>query len=128
MSGRVGIWPVNLHLGNYKYILITDRQFVRSLGISAVRVIFGVSTCLLVTVITAFPLSQDHLYMPGRTVFKVVMLFGMLFSGGLIPYFLAVKNIGLIDKFSVLFIPGALSVFNVILVINFFRGSAPRVI
>ena len=122
MSGRVGLWPVNPHLGNYQYILATDRQFLRSLVVSAVRVLFGVTTTLLVTVITAYPLSQDRLYMPGRTVFKVVMLYGMLFGGGSIPYFMAVKSLGLIDKFAVLFIPGALSIFSVILMINFFRG------
>ena len=122
MSDKVTLWPVQFHLGNYQYIFTTDRQFLRSLGISTVRVLFGVSATLLITVITAYPLSLDQLYMPGRTVFKIVMLVGMLFGGGLIPYFMAVKSLGLIDKFAVLIIPGSLDIFSVILLINFFRG------
>jgi putative aldouronate transport system permease protein len=60
--------------------------------------------------------------MPGRTAFKLVMLFGMLFSAGLIPYFLSMRNLGLLDNFMVLILPPALNIFYTIVMINFFRG------
>jgi putative aldouronate transport system permease protein len=52
----------------------------------------------------------------------MLLLFGMLFSGGLIPYYLALKNLGLLDTFWVLVVPPALNIFYVILIINYFRG------
>jgi ABC-type glycerol-3-phosphate transport system permease component len=86
------------------------------------RVVVGVSLSLLVMVVTAYPLSRDKVHMPGRTAFKMAMLFGMMFSGGLIPTFLAFSKLGLYDSFWVLVIPGALNVFSTIVVINYFRG------
>ena len=102
--------------------MVGDATFIRSFGNSMLRVVVGVSLSLLVMVVTAYPLSRDKVYMPGRTVFKFLMLFGMMFSGGLIPAFLAIRNLGLYDSFWVLVIPGALNIFSTILVINFFRG------
>lgn len=120
-ANTVALWPINPHLDNYQYIL-KNEEFLRSFGISVLRVTVGVSLSLLVTIITAYPLSRDSVYMPGRTAFKMIMLFAMLFSGGLIPTFLALMNLGFIDKFWVLVIPGALNIFNAILIINYFRG------
>jgi putative aldouronate transport system permease protein len=120
-ANSVVLWPIDPHLENYRF-MVGDRAFIRTFGNSAVRVVVGVSLSLLVMVITAYPLSRDHIYMPGRTVFKVFMLFGMMFSGGLIPTFLAIRNLGLYDSFWVLVIPGALNIFSTILVINYFRG------
>jgi putative aldouronate transport system permease protein len=120
-SNQVGVWPVGFNVDNYRYMLRND-QFLRSFGISTMRVIGGVVTILAVTVVTAYPFSRDHIHMPGRTIFKVVMLFGMLFSGGLIPTFLAYKSLGLIDNFLVLILPPALNIFYVIIMINFLRG------
>lgn len=120
-ANLVGLWPIGFHLENYAF-LINDKAFVRSFIVSVVRVVSGVALNLLVVVISAYPLSRDRLYMPGRTLLKFGLLFGMLFDGGLIPYYLALKNLGLLGKFAVLIIPGALNIFLAILVINFFRG------
>ena len=121
---QVTLWPIGFHLDNYRYVV--DVQFARACFISLLRVLFGVSLTLLITVLTAFPLSQDNHYLPGRTAFKVIMLISMLFSGGLIPYYLSIRNLGLYDHFAVLVIPGSMNVFFVILVINFFRGLPPE--
>lgn len=120
-AGRVTFWPIGFHLENYDHIMGRP-EFVRSTSISIARVLIGVSLELLVCVLTAYPLSRDYLPMPGRTAFKMVLLFGMLFSGGLIPYFLIIKNLGLFNKFAVLVIPQALNIFHTIIVINYFRG------
>ncbi len=120
-TGKVSFWPIDFTWDNYGYML-TDQVFVGSFRISVLRVIFGVAVNLLVTAVTAYPLSRDMVHMPGRTVFKMVMLFGMMFGGGLIPTFMAYKALGLLNKFAVFIIPGALNVFFTIVIINFFRG------
>ena len=117
----VNLWPIEPHLDNFEYIL-GDSAFLRTFANSTLRVVVGVSLSLLLMVITAYPLSRDKVHMPGRTVFKVIMLFGMMFSGGLIPTFLAYRDLGLYDSFWVLVIPGALNVFSTIVIINYFRG------
>jgi putative aldouronate transport system permease protein len=117
----VSLWPIGFNIENYAYIL-NDRQFLGSFGVSTARVLLGVVLTLLITVVTAYPLSRDRIHMPGRTFIKVLFLVGMLFSAGLIPYFLAVRNLGLYNNFLVLVVPGALSIFNTIVVMNFFRG------
>jgi putative aldouronate transport system permease protein len=120
-ANAVTLWPKGIHFDNYRY-LFRNSQFVNSLGVSVARLALGVPTNLLVTVLTAYPLSLDHIRMPGRSAFKAIMLFGMMFYGGLIPYYMALKSLGLIGNFLVLIIPGALNVFCTILVINYFRG------
>lgn len=124
-ANAVGLWPVGFNLSNYDYLL-DDTQFIRSLILSVVRVLAGVTANLVIIVLTAYPLSRDRIYMPGRTAFKVIMLFGMLFSGGLIPYYLSIRNLGLLNNFLVLIIPPALNIFWTIIVINFFRGISPE--
>ena len=119
--GAVGLWPVHFHTQNYRFI-VREPQFVGSFGVSIVRVLAGVSLTLLMTVMTAYPLSRDTVPMYGRMAFKVVMLFSGMFGGGMIPTYLAYRSLGLVDNFLVLILPGALGVYFVILVTNFFRG------
>jgi putative aldouronate transport system permease protein len=118
--GTVGIWPVGFTLDNYRFLL-EDNLFVHSLAVTTVRVVTGVTLNVLVTILTAYPLSREHTYLPGRTVIRVILLFGMLFSAGLIPLFMAIRNLGLYNNFLVLILPPALSVFNVIVMTAFFR-------
>jgi putative aldouronate transport system permease protein len=117
----VAFWPLGFNTENYAFLL-NYHQFMQSFVTSVARVLLGVTLTLFVTVVTAYPLSRDRIYMPGRTIYKVLLLVGMLFSAGLIPYFLTIRNFGLYNNFMVLVIPGALSIFNTILVMNFFRG------
>jgi len=119
--GAVGLLPVNFHIQNYRFI-VNEPQFVRSFFNSILRVLAGVSLTLVLTLVTAYPLSRDTVPMYGRTPFKMIMLFSGMFGGGMIPTYLAFKSLGLIDKFAVLVLPGALGVYFVILVMNFFRG------
>lgn len=116
----VTLWPIGPHLANYAYI-VQHAQVERSFLISVARVAIGVGLNLLVIVVTAYPLSRDGLRMPGRTIFKVLLLFGMLFNGGLIPTFLSIQKLGLYDNLAVLVLPGALNIFFAIVVVNFFR-------
>ena len=128
LSGRqavernlVTFWPIGFSLDNYD-TLLNNAAFVNSLGISVARVLVGVSLNLFIVMVTAYALSQDQFHIPGRTVFKLVMIFGMLFYPGLIPTYVSYKSLGLLDTFAVLVLPGALNIFFTILMANFFRG------
>jgi ABC-type glycerol-3-phosphate transport system permease component len=120
-ASRVGLWPVGFTLSNYAFLL-EDRVFLRSFGISAARVASGVSLSVLVTVLTAYPLSREHIHMPGRTLYKVLLLVGLLFNAGLIPLYLAIRNLGLYNNFLVLILPPALGIFGIIVMVDFFRS------
>lgn len=117
----VTLWPIGLQFENYQHV-IGQPQFLRSLMISIARVVIGVSLQLLVCVLTAYPLSREGVDMPGRTAYKIFLIFGMLFSGGLIPYFLLLRDIRMLNTFAVLVVPTSLSIFHAILILNFFRG------
>ena len=120
-SQSVGLWPVDFTLQNF-YFLLERPLFFQTFGISVLRVVMSVFIQLLVSVLCAYPLSRDHIHMPGRTVIKVIILFFLMFNGGLIPALLAYRSLGLIDNFYVLVLPGMFNLFNTILIINYFRG------
>lgn len=118
---QVGLLPVGLNFDNYAFIF-RNNQFFNALSISVLRVTVGVATTLVLVFITAYPLSLDFVRMPGRLAFKVFLLVGLLFSGGLIPTFVSYNNLGLINNFWVLILPVAVNVFYIIVVMNFLRG------
>jgi putative aldouronate transport system permease protein len=119
--GLVKLWPIGWNLDNFG-LLMRDRMFKSSFVISVLRVLVAVPLTLFMSAITAYPLSRDNLEMPGRTAYKVLLIFGMLFSGGLIPTFISYRWLGLLNTFPVLILPGAFNIFYTILLINFFRG------
>lgn len=120
-AGSVTFWPVDFTLSSYKYIL-ENNQFIHSFGTSLLRVVLGVSVNLLFTILVAYPLSKEASSFRSRTVYAWIFVFTMLFSGGLIPGYLIVKEMGLLDSIWALIIPGAVPIFNVLLMLNFFRG------
>jgi putative aldouronate transport system permease protein len=119
--GIVRLLPVGLNFDNYG-LLLRDNLFINSFVVSILRVVLAVPLTLLLCAVTAYPLSRDTLRMPGRKAFKMVLLFGMMFSGGLIPTFISYRWLDLLNRFQVLILPGAFNIFYTILLINFFRG------
>lgn len=120
-AGAVTLWPVDFTLSSYQYMLEND-QFITSFGVSFIRVALGVSVNLLLTILVAYPLSKEAAVFRSRTVYAWIFVFTMLFSGGLIPGYLVVKELGLLDSVWALVLPGAVPIFNVLLMLNFFRG------
>jgi putative aldouronate transport system permease protein len=116
----VTFWPIGLTGRNYVQI-VNDSQFLRSFGVSVLRVALGVPINLLIIALTAYPLSLDHNTFPGQRLIKWVLIFAMLFNGGLIPQYLVVRNLRLLDTIWVLVLPTAVQVFWIIVMINFFR-------
>ncbi len=123
-AGWVLFWPVSPTLASYTKLL-GDLQFFRSFGISVVRVIVGCSINMLLTVLMAFPLSREPRAFRARNLYAWACVFTMLFSGGLIPWYMTIARLGIIDTLWALVLPGAVPVFNVILLMNFFRNT-PR--
>lgn len=120
-SGSVTFWPVNFTFSSYRYML-ENAQFLRSFAVSLTRVALGVSVNLIFTILVAYPLSKETAVFRSRTVYAWIFVFTMLFSGGLIPGYLVVKEAGLLDSIWALILPGAVPIFNVLLMLNFFRG------
>lgn len=123
-SGRVAIWPVEFTSQSYKFVL-ENPAFLRSFGVSVLRVLVGVPVNMILTVLVAYPLSRSTKEFRLRGFFAWFFLITVLFSGGLIPWYMVIRQTGLIDSFWALIIPGALPVFNVILLVNSFR-SIPK--
>lgn len=121
MANRVGLLPINLTFAAYQKI-VSDQQFWRSFGISVFRVVTTLVLNLVLIVTMAYPLSKPQKHFSSRKFFMNIMIFAMLFSGGMIPTYLVVKNLGLINSVWSLILPGAVPIGSVILVMNFFRG------
>jgi putative aldouronate transport system permease protein len=111
--------PTKFTMDAYAYVFST-RVFVRSLGISVYITLMGTFVSLLVTSLMAYALADRQLWGRGPLLFLVV--FTMLFSGGIIPTYIVVKATGLLDSLWALMIPSAISAFNLIVLKNFFQS------
>ncbi|MFD0674141.1 carbohydrate ABC transporter permease [Cohnella sp. GCM10027633] len=123
-AGLVSFWPVGFTLDSYSFVLHKP-EFFHAFGVSIERVLLGVSLNMLLTVLIAYPLSKETDKFMGRTKYVWFFVFTMLFSGGLIPSYLIVNKLHLTDSIWALVLPGAVPIFNVILLLNFFR-SLPK--
>lgn len=119
-SGQVDFLPVDFTLKSYEFVL-KKVEFWRAFGISVKRVLIGVPINMQLTVLMAYPLSKDAAKFRGRKVYVCLLVFTMLFSGGLIPWYMTISKTGLIDNFLALILPNAVSVYNVIILMNFFK-------
>lgn len=107
----------------YKYIFSTD-TIMKSIGNSLYITVAGTAVNLLFTVTMAYGLSKRGIY--GRNAIMNLILFSMLFGGGLIPTYLVVRELQLLDTYWALILPGAISAFNLIIVKNFFQELPPE--
>lgn len=123
-AGKVGILPVDFTLNAYRKIL-DDHQFWRSFMISVIRVVLGTTLNLIVLITMAYPLSKSKKDFYSQGIYIKFVLFAMLFNGGMVPLFMVVNRLGLLNSIWALILPGAVGVGNVILLMNFFR-SVPK--
>ena len=121
ISGRVGLLPVGFYTIAYERIL-DDSLFILCFKNSVVRVFVGGGFNLVLTILTAYPLSRSRERFPQRNIYMWYIVFSMLFAGGIIPSYLLIKNLGLLDTIWVLVLPGALPIFNMLVLMNYFRG------
>jgi putative aldouronate transport system permease protein len=120
-AGKVIFWPVDITWESYSYVL-KQPEFITSVGVTLKRLVLGVIINMLLTIITAYPLSKERRSFPWRTTYAWIFVVTILFSGGLIPVYMLLKNLGLLNSIWALVLPTALPVFNVLLLLNFFRG------
>ncbi|SDS46645.1 carbohydrate ABC transporter membrane protein 2, CUT1 family [Paenibacillaceae bacterium GAS479] len=123
VSGKVWLWPVDFTLDGYKAVLNNPQigiGFMNSLFYTVAGTIINVA----LTVMLAYPLSRRTFY--GRNFFMVLLVITMMFEGGLIPYYLVVKNLELLDTRWAMILPGALAVFQVIIARTFFQTTIPN--
>jgi putative aldouronate transport system permease protein len=114
--------PETFSLAGYKFIFSTGTLF-KSIGVTIYITVVGTLVNLFFTVTMAYPLARRNLW--GRNTVLNMVVFSMLFSGGMIPTYLVVKSLGLLDSFWSLMLPGAISAFNMIVVKNFFQELPP---
>ncbi|MBO7743585.1 carbohydrate ABC transporter permease [Paenibacillus sp. MWE-103] len=119
ISQKVGLWPVGFTVDTYKTIL-SDAEMLYTLGYSIVLTMIYTTACMFLTICAAYPLTKKRLM--GRNVILSALVFTMYFSGGLIPSYLLVKNLGMMNTMWSLVLPGAMSVFNVIILKTFFTN------
>ncbi|MFB9273822.1 carbohydrate ABC transporter permease [Cohnella cellulosilytica] len=116
--GEVLWLPKGINLQAYKYVF-DDPAVLRSYGNTILYTALGTLISLVLTTLCAYPLSRNHFY--GRAVFSLFVIFTMFFDGGLIPRFMVVHGLGMVDTIWALVIPTAISVFNMILMRTFFE-------
>lgn len=120
-ANKVGLLPVDFNTSAYKKLL-GDAQFWKSFLISVERVVLGTFINMVFTISMAYPLSKSRNRFRAREIYMKIVIFAMLFSGGIIPLFMVVSKLHLTNTIWSLVLPGAVPVFNVILLINFFKG------
>lgn len=124
MAGDVKLWPIGFTWDAYHY-LGQKVEFFRSFWVSIERVVLGTAVNMFLVFISAFPLAKSNDQFKFRTPYVWFFAITMFFGGGLIPTYIIVKNTGLIDSIWSLILPGALNVWNMVLMLNFFR-SIPK--
>jgi putative aldouronate transport system permease protein len=120
-AGKVVLWPVDFTTAAYDFAL-SRPAFRSAFVVSVQRVILGTAVNMLLTVLVAYPLSRENSAFPSRTVYTWFFIVTMLVSGGLVPLYMVVRWTGLLDSIWALVLPSAVPVFNVVLLMNFFRG------
>ena len=120
-ANLVALWPVDFTLDSYEKT-IANENFISSLWVSVKRTVLGTGLGMILIFLSAYALSKDDERFPGRTAYTWFFVFTMLFSGGLVPTFVLVVNLGLMNSIWALILPHAVNVWLMILMLNFFRG------
>ncbi len=123
VAGEVFLLPVRPTLLAYQAVF-NDKSIMTGFYNSVIYTIVGTTINLVVTVAYAYPLSLKTFY--GRNVIMIMLLFTMYFSGGLIPTYLVVSNLNMTNTVWALVIPGAVSVYQIIVCRTFFQNTIPR--
>ncbi len=118
-AGEVSLWPIEFNLDAYRN-LIADGQLLVAMRNSLVITLVGTAFNMLFTVLAAYPLSKRRLQ--GRNVMLMGILFTMLFGGGLIPNFLLISSLGLVNSYWGLWLPALISAYNMFVMKSFFEG------
>lgn len=120
-ANLVGLLPKGFTLAAYKFVMANE-QFWHAFRITLERILIGVPLGIVLTVLAAYPLSKEEKAFRGRKIYMWLFLFVMIFNAGLIPTYLLIKDLDMMDTMWALVFPTGVNVFNVVLMMNFFRG------
>ena len=118
LRGDVSFWPVDFETTAYQAIF-PDKSMTRSLVFTIIITVVYTLFSMIMTILMAYPLTKKRLR--GRNFFSFLALFTMYFSGGIIPHYLNIKELGLMDSPWALILPGMLSTYNMIILKSFFQ-------
>lgn len=119
IAGNVGIFPKGFTLSSYKYVM-WDKTFISSFKVSVFVTVVGTAFSLITVTLAAYPLSKPNLKY--RKPLLLFFVFTMMFSGGLVPSYIIIKSLGLINTIWALILPGVMSTYNMLLVKNYMEG------
>lgn len=117
--GGLHLFPREISLAAYKLVL-SDASILMGLGNSTLRMVLGTVLTLVATCLAAYPLARPD--MPHRSLLTFLILFTMVFTGGMVPNYLLIQELGLINSRWSLILPAMITAFNVIVVKNFFQA------
>ena len=123
-ANLVNFWPVDFTLDAFRETLLNS-YFFNALTVSVIRTVLGTVFFLVFTTVTAYPLSKEPRTFKGRSVYIWFFVITMLFSGGLVPSYILILRLGLNNSIWALVLPGAVEVWSIIMLLNFYR-SIPR--
>lgn len=122
MSGGIFLWPREFSLLSYQQLLSTKQLYICYRN-SLLKTLIGTGVSLLLTALTAYPLSLPRF--KGRGFFSLMIFFTMLFNGGMIPTYLLIRDLHVLDTFWVYVLPAAMSAYNMFILRNFFQSIPP---
>lgn len=119
-ANQVSLIPVGFNLSAFRYVLERS-AFWASFYITIKRCFLGIIINVIISVLMAYPLSKSSKELFGRNIYMGILIFAMLFNGGLVPFMLTMKSLGLMDNIWGLVLPAAVPIFSIILVMNNIR-------
>ena len=119
LRGEVNFWPVEFNLDAYQ-VIFRDKSMTWALLYSVMLTVGYTVMAMILTILLAYPLSRQRL--KGKKFFTLMVMFTMYFSGGLIPTYLTIKDLGMINTVWSLILPGVISTYNMVIMKNFFLG------
>ncbi|MDQ1909648.1 carbohydrate ABC transporter permease [Paenibacillus sp. GD4] len=119
MSGEVTVFPIEISMEAYKKVL-QDISMLKSMSFTVMLTVIYTVSCMVMSIIAAYPLTKS--YLRGKKFFMVLIIITMFFSGGIIPEYILIKELHLVNSMWALILPLLISPFNLIILINFFQS------
>lgn len=121
-GGLVSLWPVRFTMASYEQ-LMQDTAFFRAAGVSVLRTVIGTVVNMMLTILVAYPMAQSPRRLKYRNPIMSFVIITMYFHAGLIPTYMVVRAVGLLNSFWALILPTAVPVWSVVILMNFFRSQ-----
>ncbi|MEK3722754.1 carbohydrate ABC transporter permease [Paenibacillus sp. FSL H8-0034] len=123
-SGKVLLWPIDWNLQSYS-LLFNGTRIARALWNGIEMTVGGVVFSMVFTICAAYPLSKSYFF--GRRTYTLLIIFTMVFSGGLIPTYLTLKSLGLINTYAAIWLPGLISTYNMLIMRSYFESISMEI-